>query len=196
MSRTTKIILAIIASLVMLCICIGVVAFIALRQAGQTLEQAGTEDPAEVAKIARSIVKYELPAGYYGQVGATFFGFKMAAFIPPENFDGPVIMLMQVPRYFGLSQAEMEQQLQQMLQQETETGKQPIQMQVVDQMDRTIRDQTVTLTINEGTESDGTIMRQMSGVFQGKNGMVLLMIAGEKQHWDQGIADAFIASLH
>lgn len=196
MSRNTKIALGIIVGLVFLCICVGVIAYVALNRAGQVVgeavEGAIADDPAEVAQIAQGIVEYKLPPGYREKFGMSFFGFDMVAFGPAESTD-QMIMLMQFPESAGLNQAEMEQQMKQSLQQQR--GQQNIEMQIVDQIQRTIRDQTVTLTVSEGTDSDGTVMRQMSGVFQGKNGMVLLMIVNEKQHWDQGIADAFIASL-
>jgi hypothetical protein len=198
MSRNTKIAIGIIAGLVFLCICIGgIIAYFALNRAGQVIgeavEGAIAEEPAEVAQIAQGIVEYKLPPGYREQFGMSFFGFDMVAFGPAESTD-QMIMLMEFPESAGLNQAEMEQQMKQSLQQQK--GLQNIPMQEVDQVQRTIRDQTVTLTVSEGTDSDGTVMRQMSGVFQGKNGLVLLMIVSEKQNWDQRAIDAFIASLH
>jgi hypothetical protein len=196
MSRNTTIALGIIAGLVFLCICVGVIAYVALNRAGQVVgeavEGAIADDPAKVAQIAQGIVEYKLPPGYREQFGMSFFGFDMVAFGPAESTD-QMIMLMQFPESAGLDQAEMEQQMKQSLQQQR--GRQDIPMQEVDQVQRTIRDQAVTLTISEGTNSEGTVMRQMSGVFQGEKGVVLLMMMGQKQTWDQQAIDAFIASL-
>jgi hypothetical protein len=197
MNRNTKIAISIVAGLVFLCICIGgIMAYVAMNKAGQVIGEAVegvvAEDPAEVAQIAQGIVDYKLPPGYREQFGMSFFGFDMVAFGPAESTD-QMIMLMQFPESAGLDQAEMEQQMKQSLQQQK--GQQDIPMQVVDQTQKTIRDQPVTLTVSEGTNSDGTVMRQMSGVFQGKNGVVLLMVVSDKQNWDQGAFDAFIASL-
>jgi ribosomal protein S6E (S10) len=196
MSRNTTIAISVIAGLVFLCICVGIIAYVALNRAGQVVgeavEGAIADDPAEVAQIAQGIVEYKLPPGYREQFGMSFFGFDMVAFGPAESTD-QMIMLMQFPESAGLNQAEMEQQMKQSLQQQR--GRQDIPMQEVDQVQRTIRDQTVTLTISEGTDSDGTAMRQMSGVFQGKNGAVLLMIVSKKQNWDQQAIDAFMTSL-
>ena len=196
MSRNTKIALGIIAGLVFLCICVGIIAYVALNRAGQVVgeavEGAIAEEPAKVAQIAQGIADYKLPPGYREQFGMSFFGFDMVAFGPAESTD-QMIMLMQFPESAGLNQAEMEQQMKQSLQQQR--GRQDIPMQEVDQVQRTIRDQTVTLTVSEGTDSDGKTMRQMSGAFQGKNGVVLLMIMGQKQTWDQRAIDAFMASL-
>ncbi len=194
MSRNTKIVLGIIGGLFILCICAGVVAFLALRSAGPLVERAMTvtEKPEEVTDIAQGIVDYTLPAGYSEQFGMSFFGFDVAAF----GSAGPakqMIMLMQFPESAGLSQAEMEQQMQQAT--ERQMGRRNYQLPVVGETTTTIRDQRITLTIREGTDSDGTAIRQVSGVFQGKSGIVMLMIMGNRQNWDQEAVDAFIASL-
>jgi hypothetical protein len=192
MSRNTKIVLGIIGGLAILCICVSVVAYFALRKAGQAIEQAVVEDPAKVAQVAQDIVDYNLPPGYGEKFAMSLLGFDMVAFGPANSTD-QMIMLMQFPKNAGLNQAQMEQQLKESLRQQT--GQQNVQTQVVDQVEATIRDQAVTLTISEGTGSDGTVLRQMSGVFQGKNGVVMLMIMGDKQRWDQGAVNAFLASL-
>ena len=194
MSRTTKIVLITVAILVILCVCVCAGSSIAMRAAGPLMQQftSMTEDPHEVAQIAHNIVDYQLPRGYREQFGISMFGFDMVAF-GPENFTDQMIMLMQFPQFAGLNQAEMEQQMRQSLKEQT--GQQDINWQVVDQLDATIRDQRVTLTVQEGTDSKGTVYRQMVGVFGGKNGTAMLMIMAEKQHWDQRAVNAFLASL-
>ncbi len=192
MDRTTKII-GIVGGLVILCLCICIVGAVGMRMAGPLMQQMATmtEDPQEVAQIAKGMVDYQLPHGYHEQFGMSVFGFDMVGFTPDSG--SQVIMLMQFPEALGLSRADMEQQMEQSLQQQT--GQEDIQMHVVEELDTTIRDQRVTMTVREGTNPDGTVFRQMSGVFEGKNGVVLLMIMAEKQHWDQRAVNAFFVSL-
>ncbi len=194
MSRNAKIIIGIIAGLVVLCLCVSVLGFFALRSAGSLMLQAMdlSEEPQEVANIAQGIVEYELPAGYSEQFGMSFFGFDVAAF-GTGNSNDPIIMLMQFPQETGLSQAEMEQQMRQAVQ--GQLGQQYSEMPVVDQQTIIVRDQEVTLTVREGTGEDGTTIRQLTGVFQGKDGVVMLMIVGNQQNWDQGAIDTFLNSL-
>jgi hypothetical protein len=196
MSRATKIVLGIIAGLLVVCLCVGVVAAISLRSAGSLLQNMGsmTEDPQKVAQIAGNISDYKLPAGYSEQFGMSFFGFDMVAFGPAKSAKNQqVMMLMQFPKSLNINQADMEKQLQQSL--ERRTGQQEINLKVVAQDKATIRDQAVTLTVREGADKDGRTMRQESGVFQGKNGPTLLMIMGDKTAWDTQRVNAFIASL-
>ncbi|MFC1975522.1 hypothetical protein ACFLXQ_03880 [Chloroflexota bacterium] len=194
MSRNTKIIIGVVVGLVVLCVCLGVEAAVLFRSATPLIQKSVSvsEDPEEIAEIAKDIVDYDLPPGYREQFGMSFFSFDFVGFGPTDS-KSPGIMLMQFPNNAGLSQEEMELQMHQSLQQQT--GQRDWQMQVVDQLTTTIRDQTVTLTISEGTDDKGENMRQISGTFEGKNGIVLLMIMGKQQTWDQESIDAFLSSL-
>ncbi len=198
MSRTTKIILWVVVGLLLVCVCVGVVGVIALRSGGSLVEQivskgmSISEKPEEVAKTAQGIADYKLPAGYKEMFGMSFFGFDMVAF-GAANDKSQVIMLMQFPQSVQMSQDEMEKQMEQAFQQQT--GKKGMNLKVTGQTTKNIRDQQVNLTIREGADSDGQAVRQMSGMFKGKSGMVLLMIIGTPQTWNQGAIDAFIASL-
>jgi hypothetical protein len=187
MSRETKLALGIVAGVLLLCLCIGGVTVIGFGWFGQKAVQSMTDSPAEVAEIAGDIVDYELPAGYQARFGMSLLGLKMAAFGSSE-IESQMIMLMQFPENFGGNQAEMEEQMRQAL--ERQTGRRNGNMQTIDQIAVTIRDQEVILTVSEGNG-----LRQMTGVFQGKEGLVMLMISGLIQEWDQAAIDAFIASL-
>lgn len=194
MSRNTKIILGIIAGLVVICMCVAVLGFFALRQAGDLAMQAMdvSEDPQEVGSIAQGIVDYDLPAGYSEQFGMSFFGFDMVAF-GTGNSNDPVIMLMQFPEEAGLSQVQMEAQMEEAIQRQM--GRREFDLPVVDQRTTTIQDQEVTLTVREGTDSEGQSLRQITGLFDGQSGVVMLMIMGPTQNWDSNAIDSFIASL-
>ena len=195
MSRTAKITIGVIVGLVLLCVCVSLGSvFIFVRSAGDIIEESVSmaENPAEIAPIAQSIVQYDLPAGYTERMGMNLLGFKIVGFGPTEN-NNQMIMLMEMPKFSGMSQAEMEQQLRQSIQQQT--GRRTTQFKVVDEIDKTIRDQSVTFTISEGIDEDGNTMRQMSGVFEGENGVVLLMAMGNAKTWNQGPVDSFIDSL-
>lgn len=193
MSRNTKIIIGIIVGLVVVCICAGGIgAFFLLRTAGNVMEQATMTEPDQIAEVAQAIAKYDLPPGYSEQFGMSLFGFDVVGF-GPSSGSGQAIMMMQFPSGIGMDQEQMEQQLQQSMQQQF--GRQDFNLSVVDETTTTIRDQPVTLTVREGTDNDGNAMRQVSGVFSGQDGPVLLMIMGAPQNWDQGAIDSFIGSI-
>ena len=195
MSRTAKIIIGVIVGLIVLCSCCCVAGSIATPMLlGPLMEQAAstTEDPQEIAQVAKNIVDYQLPAGYGEQFGMSFFGMDIVAF-GKDDLAGNVIIMMQIPAMFGLNPEEMMQEMERSLQQQT--GRESVDLQYVDTIQTTIRDQNVTLTVQEGTDSNGTAIRQLTGVFPGKNGMAVLMIAGPTQTWDQQAVDAFLSSL-
>ena len=197
MSRNTKIVLIVVVVLLLLCCCVGVGGIIALRAGGSLLGQvvsqgmSVTEKPEEVTQIARHMVDYNLPPGYQAEFGMNLFGFDMAAFGPADH--STTIMLMQFPAGLELNQADMERQMQQALQRQI--GQQELNLTVVDQITTTIRDQSVSLTVQEGTAGDGQPIRQISGIFQGKQGVVMLLVVGNQDTWNQQAIDTFIASL-
>ena len=191
MTKGTKIALGIVAALVLICICVGIGGFIGLYFVGDQVTQSVAEQPEEVAVIADGIADYDLPPGFSESFGMSLFGFDMVAFSGSD--EQQVILMMQFPRAAGLNQAQMEQQMEQSMQQQM--GRQNFNLEVVDEITTTIRDETVTLTVREGTDDQGQGLRQLTGVFPGKDGTVLLMIMGSQQNWDQAGIDAFIASI-
>ena len=192
MSRNNKIILGVVAGvLILICVCSCAGIFFFMRSAGQFLEQSTVTNPAEVAVVANSISEYELPAGFSEQFAMNLFGFSIVAFT--DQTEQMFIMLMQFPEMAGLDQAEMERQMREAVQGQAGTGE--IQVETVEQTTAIIRDQEVQLTISEGTDSEGTSVRQVTGLFQGRGGPTLLMIFGPTQNWDQSAVEDFLASL-
>ena len=195
MSRTTKIVIGVIVGLIVLCGCCCLAGSIATPMLlGPLMEQAAstTEDPQEIAQIAGRIVDYQLPADYGEQFAMSFFGFDIVAF-GKDDMSGQVIVMMQMPEMFGLDPDEMMREMEQSLQQQT--GQKFGELRYVDTVQTTIRDQNVTLTVQEGTDENGTTIRQVTGIFSGKNGITMLMIVGPTQTWDQQMVDEFLSSL-
>ena len=196
MSRTTKIVIGVIVGLIVLCGCCCLAGTVATPMLlGPLMDQAAstTEDPQEIAQIAGRIVDYELPADYGEEFAMSFFGFDIVAFARDDT-SGNVIIMMQMPEMFGLEPDEMMREMERSLQQQT--GQEFGDLQYVDTIQTTIRDQPVTLTVQEGTDSNGRTIRQITGIFPGENGIAMLMIVGPTQNWDQQTVDEFLSSLH
>lgn len=150
-------------------------------------------DPTDVAAVGAKIADYEVPAGYSSEFGTSFFGFDLVALTSGEEDAANLIFLMQFPAWVNMDEAQMEEQLRQSIDRQTE--RRNVQLQVVGQSIVTIRDQEVTLTTSEGTDEAGRTFRQVIGVFQGKGGPTMLMIMGRAENWNQAAIDAFIASI-
>lgn len=189
MSRNAKIAIAFLAVVFVCCVCAGGVAVFVTRSMGQ----AFVTDPAELKLIAEGIAEYDLPPGYREQFGLRFLGFEILVIAPLNFANENLIMLMQIPSDARLSQAQLEAQIRQALQQQMDL--QNLQLEVVGQTDVAIRGEPVTLTVREGTDADGRSIRQLSGLFQGKGGPTLIMIQGLTGGWDQATIDAFLASI-
>lgn len=193
MSRNGKIITGIFGMLVVMCVCMGVGGYFAFQRAGEAFESSFITEPDEVAQVAERIVDYDLPAGYNEQFGMSFFGFDVVAFGSDDFSEQSLIMLMQFPQNAGLSQEQMQEQMSQAM--EGQTQGQPLDLEQVEQRRVTIRGQEVILNVSEGRDNEGAGVRQVSGVFEGKNGTVFLMITGAIESWDEGAVDQFIGSL-
>jgi hypothetical protein len=181
---------------VLFCLCaLGVVIVLSAR-IGQRVQQGMKTDPESAAKSARAIADYDLPAGYQEQFAMDLFVYTMV-FISPASegsspVDKPVIMLAQFKA--GADQQQMEEQIRRSFEQQS--GQRNLSMKIVENKQMTIRGEQVQVVTYEGTDDNGTIVRQLITTFPGKGGMAMLMIMGDPQHWNKEEIDAFIESIH
>jgi hypothetical protein len=195
MSKGVKIALVVVVILLGLC-CVGGAAVYFITQ--RVVSQAFTDDPAKAATLAHEIVDYSLPDGYREQGGINAAIFKMV-FIGPTsmNQDSMFIILMQIPAGANMSPEEMQRQITQTMQQQGQGRN--IQTHEVGTQTATIKGQPVTLTVSEGTVTEGSeagsVFRQVIGVFPAKEGTAMLMVMGNKDTWDQAALDNFLASI-
>lgn len=193
MSREMKIFLAVVGILVVICMCACLVGFLLLRSAGSMISNAVVDDPVKVAEIASGMAEYDVPSGYK-QVGMDFFGVYQAIFVAVENnSERPIFMLARFNAMGAISQEEFENQMKEVMQQQYSSA--GVQWKVVGSVPATIRGQEVTLTQSEGTNESGKTVRNLLGMFDGKDGAVLLMIMGSVDSWDQEAIDQFISSI-
>lgn len=178
------------------CLCAVVVAGYLFIQMGRQVREGMKTDPESAAKAAHTIMDYELPPGYQEKVAMDFFVYTLVMIGPETSSSrsGPLIMLAQFDM-IGTNQQQMEQQIRQSFEQQS--GQRGINMKVVEVKKMTIRGQEdVEVTILEGSDEKGFVMRQLLTSFPGKNGTVMLMIMGPVEFWDEGAIDDFIQSIH
>lgn len=192
MSRNAKIALAVGGGLLLVCICAGAVGLLAINQFGRTISRSVVTDPTQAAAAGDNIASFEIPPGYE-QSAMRLFGFDMVFISQPGQDSRSLIMLMQFPKNAGLTEEQMEQQMQQAMERQMNWGN--LSLSKVGEEQVEIRGEPVTLTVREGSDSNGTQVRQMSGVFTGNGGPALIMIMGPIDSWDQDMVDNFIASI-
>ncbi len=185
MSRTTKIILGVLAGVLVLCLCVGIGGFLLM---GRLVSNSVSTSSGDAAATARQITDYTLPAGWSEETAVHLMGVSMV--IIRAGSSRSVATLMQLPASSQGSEALFEQQMRQ-----AAGANLPGQMAEVGQRQATLRGQPVTLTISEGKDASGLTYRQLMGSFQGKGGTALLMIAGPVSEWNQSSIDSFLASM-
>ena len=197
MDKTTKTLLMIIGSLLVLCAC----TVAALMGGGlwgftkfaQFADRSTTEDAQEVAQIASEIADFDLPAEFDTQYGMKIASFSMVQYTT-RNED-TYIFLTQFPAGTSINPDEMMRQIKD----NARNPKSPwynTDMQLVEQKPVTIRGEKTALSFSEGTSDQGVPYHMINAKFQGKGpGPSLLVIVGPADQWDTKMVEDFIASI-
>lgn len=188
MARNHKIIIVVLIALVLVCAC-STAALYGLLQVSRNVSIVG--DPEGAAAVAQQIAEYEAPPGYEEAFAIKILDMAMVGLQSDQV--GHVIMLMQFPSNTGMTRGEMELQYQQALQRQM--GVSGLKFEPVGHSEATIRGQEVNLLVSEGANENGYRFRQVTGVFEGRNGQVLLAVIGPISTWEQAEIDAFISSI-
>ena len=191
MSRGARAALILTAILLFLC-CVGGLGLTLLGT--RLIGRVFITNPDRVRAVGQQIADYDVPADYEEMLAMNVMGIKMVAIgstTPSPSF--MMIVLMQFPRGLGVTQEEMERQIEQAMARQGGLG--DADMTIVGQEETTIKGEPVTLTVREGTTGGGEHLRQMSGLFQGNGGPAMVMVIGETAVWDQPAVDLFIASI-
>jgi len=197
MNKTTKTVLIIIGSLLVLCACTSAVLLgTGLWSFGKVIEFADnstTEDPQEVARIASKIADFDIPEDYSRQYGMEIDTFNLVQYA--NNGEDTYIFLAQFPADTSINP----DQLMREIKNSSRNPNHPLyntDMQIVEQKLVTIRGEETTLTISEGTSDQGELYRMANAKFQGNgSGPALLMIVGPADGWDAQMVEDFVASI-
>jgi len=181
----------ILAAIVLFCCCVAGLGgtLLGTRVFGRAL----ITNPDRVQAVGREIADYDVPSDYQELFAMNMLGVKIVAIGPAAPADFMMIMLMQLPSGLEVSQSEMERQIEQAL--ARQTGLARADMTEVGEEEVIIKGEPVTLIVREGVTDDGEQMRQVTGLFEGKGGPAVLMVAGEVDAWDTEMVDRFIASI-
>jgi hypothetical protein len=196
MDKTTKTILIVIGSLLVVCGCVTVIVFAtgiwSFNKFVNFAEQSVSENPQVAVRLGSEIADFEIPQGfgspYSVHVGnVTMIGYKSAS-------GNSHILLAQFPEGTSLNVEEMLKLIE-------EGSGDPnsiwykTEMTVVDQKPVTVRGQNATLNISEGTSSDGIAYRSATATFEGRGGPSLVLVAGPLEEWDLEMVETFVSSI-
>lgn len=199
MSKGTKVALGIVGGLLILCSVLGIGGFLLLKTFG---EQVGgnliTDDPKEVAAEARSIVDYRLPPGYEEQGLMNIIFYRMLMLGPKTgietNNSRPMIIVVEFGDEFGGLDETTQDQMQQSMENAAQQG--DVSLQLVSSQEWIMRDQSVIVSEFTGKDGQGNAVRQViTSPFEGKNGILMIMIMGTEDGWSAAEVDSFLRSI-
>ena len=199
MSKNTKTALVILGGVIFLCIVCLIIGYFGLRTAGTNLlDRMVIDDPEEVDIKARQIIDYDLPPGYEEQSIVDMFFGKMLMIegntgTTAGNGSGIFIMIFEMTANFDMDREEMRLRIESEMQ--TRMRSEGWVLKLVEEKPTVIRDQKTTLLVYEGTDEFGNQLKQIVTTFDGKNGLIMLMMAGREDAWNNFDIDAFIMSI-
>jgi hypothetical protein len=157
-----------------------------------------TTDPAKIQKMTHEFVNYTLPSGYAEQMGMDFIVYKMILISPSGSMSSsdrittePIIFLAHFQAE-NLTAEQMTKQMQQSVTQQS--GSNGLKLKVVETRNVTINGKETPLTISEGT-SRGIPYREWVTAFPGKTGLILVLIQGTIEGWNDADFESFLASI-
>ncbi len=197
MTQTTKTILIVIGSVLVLCACtVVLLAGTGLWGFGkivQFADKSTTEDPQEVAQIASEIADFNLPEGFTSYYGMKIGTFSMVQYTTTS--ENTHIILTQFPAGTSINPDEMLREIRN----NSRNPNSPwydMDTKLVEQKSVSIHGEEATLSIHEGTNDQGVLYRMANAKFQGNgDGPALLMIVCPVDQWDARMVDNFIASI-
>jgi hypothetical protein len=197
MNKTTKTILIIVGSLLVICACCaGIFSVTGLWSTVQFANWAGSnmsENPEKVAEIASDIADFQIPEGFEKQYGMKLGGLSLVQYMTDN--ERTVIFVTQFPAGTSINVDEMMRQIQKSSRRENRAWY-GMTTALVEQKPATIRGQETTMSISEGTNNQGVLYRVANAEFQGKGeGPAVVMIVGPADEWNIDIFEKFIASI-
>lgn len=196
MDKTTKTILMILGSLLVVCACAAAALFgtglWSLTRYTQWADASSTRDLNEVTKLSQEIAVFSLPDGFGSPYGMHVGDITSVGFSSQSK--NTHILLTQFPEGTSINTEDLLKQISR-YSMNPDSGWNNANMKVIEEKPVTIRGQESILSISEGTSSEGKTYRSAITTFDGNKGLTMLMIAGPLEEWDGQLVEDFIASI-
>ena len=196
MDKTTKTVLIIIGSIVLVCACGGSLLFATgLWSFGRFVTWADTntsDEPQEVVRIGSEIADFDVPEGFGSPYGMHFGEITSVGYVSQSR--NTHILLTQFPEGTSINVQEMLKLISE-YSADSNNHWYDSQTTLVEEKPVTIRGQETILSISEGTSTEDGTYRSAVASFDGRGGPALLMIAGPIDEWDMEMVEEFIGSM-
>lgn len=196
MDKTTKIILIVIGSILVLCTCAGLAAFVTglwtFSQVVNVAEQSVSVRTEEAVRVGGEIADYEIPEGFGSPVSIHIGDMTVIRYTTPDEMS--YILLAQFPEGTSIDVEKMLELMEEGSSDPTNVWY-STEMTIIEQKPVTIRGQATTLNISEGTSLAGLDYRTATVKFDGRGGPAMVMVASPVEEWNLGMVDDFILSI-
>lgn len=187
--KAAKTLIGGLLGLVVLCVGLGLGGYIYLRGRAST---ALSTDRTTVERVANDIAGYRLPRGYEPIMSVELNTTKIAIFGHDTN--NSMISLMALPA--NASEADVESVIAQVVERQTRSSISGVHWTKSETQIVSVSNQSYGVKVSEGTDSQGNVMRRITGVLPAQHGSVGLYVMGATKTWDQAALDGFFASLN
>ena len=189
-NNPTRIILIVVAVLLLACCACSVgVALLTGSGLNYFANNMIIDDPTEVAQITGNIIDYQLPPEYTDEIAMNLFGMGDMVFLSKSD-DTQVITFIQLNSSLPVDSEQLKQQMLSSIDNSNTAN-----FTQVDEFTTTIRGQQVPVQVFEGESNEGVSMHQLTTTFDGKYGLVFLIVTGESNSWNQAEIEDFFASI-
>lgn len=196
MDKTTKTVLIVIGSILLVCGCVAAGIFAtgvwSFGRFVSWADESVSEDPQEVLRVGAEIADFEIPEGFGSPYSVHFGDVTLIGYKSPS--EKSQLLLAQFPQGTSINLDEMLRIIRDgandpnSIWYNTET-------ELVEQKPVTIRGDECMLSISEGTSRDGVEFRMATAKFEGRGGPSLVMIAGPLDEWNDEVVESFVASI-
>ena len=200
MDKTTKTILIVIGSLLLLCLCttatLIATGYITFRQIGKAQEGVYEEifsvDSESAIRVGSEIADYEIPEGFGSPEGIHIGDITLITYKSQDEKSH--LILAQFPKGTSINIDEMYRLI-------LAGAGDPnnilftLELTPVEQKQVSIRGEETTLNISDGVSSEDGTYRIAAATFEGKGGPSLVVIGYPLDDWDIENVESFISSI-
>ena len=196
MDKTTKTVLIVISSVLVLCACTVITVFVTGLWTFRTIAKATTqtisENPQVVVRVGAEIADYEIPPEFGSPVSVHIGDMTMLRYTSRDEMS--YIVIAQFPEGTSVNVEEMLRLM------EEGTGDPKnvwysTDTTILEQKPVTICGRMTTLNISDGTSLQGLSYRYATATFYGRGGPALVMVASPVDDWDMQMVERFISTI-
>ena len=196
MDKTTKIVLIIIGSILVICACTSIALFATglwtFTRVANVVEQSVDVSTDEAVRVGAEIADYEVPEGFGSPISFHMGDMTIIRYTTQDEMSH--IFLAQYPEGTSINVEDMLRLMEEgsgdpdNVWYSTET-------KIIEQEPVTIRDHETTLNVSEGINLDRYDYRYATAKFEGRGGPALVMVATPIDEWNMEMVESFISTI-